>query len=746
MATTNNELEYSYSDFFRILENQSQLYELHTHLLGMGNAGFWIDTILCDRKIMPTNDMFLEDRTLCRTLCRLIWKKNEKPDEESGFVNAEIATEFIEYLRKSNDIPCDTEMKRSNVECEIKQKFGDLSMTFWNLIKDVRFNKEQHHRGMNFRKNFSYDVVLTLSDLAKGLNVDMENGDDIAQMKIAEKLGIYLSEDTKSIEFNHWIIFNARKQLFEIVHGIQVKDLRQLITIDITSPNEAKKNARAHIVNAFSMCDAQGTPARHVDFHNFRGAFTPEFYPRRFALKDSIYSQRLDILATLIYHVLKRYQTCLPPVKYCEFSVGVGDLSSPWVFDVLRSFPARQNVTMSEKNQQVTNPGKDQHVIQSRKLIYKAIQEFSSFSQCVRDKSFPHLQVACRLSNNEDDILPSMPNVTYKFLAGFDRTNVQSSLLKKQTDALRLLNDAPHYAILLMRKEILDSENSIQESDLFKGKCEELKEKPESNIGKLEKLKEEANKIPWFYDWVVGIDLFADELGYPYCPFVTYPFITYIKDIRNAEENGQEIKTRKKYPHFGVRVHCGENVQYADNDTPAYRSFIAHMYIVFCCLRYLRYKLDYGIRIGHGIGFERILGESMSSSKHRKSSVLRAEMRHQARKLFENIAFEVNITSNEYLLGDSLRQGNIAQTHCLNALLNLKAPIILSTDDDGIWPIDKCSFVHPGHHSLTAEYCRAISSSIFTEPKDLELILENSKNFCFFDVNGHLPSKKYDLP
>ena len=140
-------------------------------------------------------------------------------------------------------------------------------------------------------------------------------------------------------QFRHWIIFNARKQYFEVVYGITVEQLRNLIDIDANAPREANKLARAHIVNAFSMCDAQGTNARPIDFHGFQGMFTPEFYPRRFALKDSIYSQRLDVLAHLLYYVLLRYDKCHPPVTYCELSVGVGDLTRAWVFDVLCSFP-----------------------------------------------------------------------------------------------------------------------------------------------------------------------------------------------------------------------------------------------------------------------------------------------------------------------------------------------------------------------------------------------------------------------
>lgn len=714
----------AYSEFLTVLENEPQLYELHTHLLGMGNAGFWVDTILCDEKIMPTNDTFRHNPQVRRTLCRLIWNSGEKP----GFIQAEKTAKFLNFLTENNDIPYNSEQARKNVKASLEKKFGTISSIFWHLIENEKFNKEQLHRGMSFGRNFSYDVVLTLEDLAKGLNIDIKNGRDIAQMKIAEKLGIYLSKSTKSIEFKHWIIFNARSQEFEIVYGIVVEDLRKLIMNDTTAPDKAKQNARAHIVNAFSMCDAQGTAARHVDFHNFRGAFTPEFYPRRFALKDSIYSQRLDVLASLLYHVFKRYQTCLPPVKYCEFSVGVGDLSRPWVFDVLRSFS--------------TDPKTSEATEESS--TYTATEASSSFSQCVRKKHFPYLEVAFKLPDDQNGILSSIPNVTYKFLAGFDRTNVGLPLLKDQNHAVRLLNDSPQRAITLMRKEIENSEKSVEESKLFKKTPEESEKHGKDNMQKLEILKKTAEKIPYFYDWIVGIDLFGDELGYPYCPFVTYPFITYINDVRNATDKGKS-STRKKYPRFGVRFHCGENVQYADNDASAYRSFIAHMYIVFGCLRYLRYKLDHGIRIGHGIGFERILGDSMDPSTHRKSSVLRAEMRHQAPKLFENIAFEVNITSNEYLLGDHLRQGNYAQTHCFTGLLRLKAPIILSTDDDGIWPIDQCSFIHPGHHSLTAEYCRAISSGLLTKPSDVKTIVDNSKQYCFCGTENDKKSATYDL-
>jgi hypothetical protein len=109
--------------------------------------------------------------------------------------------------------------------------------------------------------------------------------------------------------------------------------------------------------------------------------------------------------------------------------------------------------------------------------------------------------------------------------------------------------------------------------------------------------------------------------------------------------------------------------------------------------------------------------------------------------LFTKIVFEINITSNEYLLGQALREGDRQQTIRLNSLTDLDVPIILATDDDGIWPIDHCLSKHPGHQSLVAEYCRAFSLSLITVPQDLRKMLKNTKDACFYSCDGvYLPS------
>jgi hypothetical protein len=709
-------------------KSRPELYDLHTHLLGMGNAGFWVDTILMDKKVMPTNTEFTDDdATIRRKFCPLVWDKKGN----TGFVDGTKAAEFFYYLYKNNILPVEEDnilprnenntgsgqKKFKDVEKDLKVKFGPV---LCELI-DEKFNKELLHHGLCFRENFSYDVVLTLPHLTDGLGIKKMDGIEFAKLAITEKLIGYLSPGQGI--FQDYIYFNARAQKFEINCGIQVGKLRELITVDPDKPSEAAKLARAHIINAFSMCDAQGTPARLVDFHTFHGSFTPEFYPRRFALKDSIYGQRLDVLAALIEHIAERYQTSLPPVTYCEFSVGVSDLSSPWVFDVLRSIGTYLQT-------EITPTGEKD----SAKHTFIPSKEISSFSQiALNDHHFPHLRnIFTKPKANNT----CKPRFTYKFLAGFGRQEVAYPLTKNQNDALRLLYNSPQRAIFIMMEEIAKSKKEAEMAKTTSEQSQTTAEKASGPFGtlvdQLKKLECNGETMPSFYEWVVGLDLFGDELGYPYCPFVAHPFIKYIND-RRSEKAGD-----KRNERFGLRIHCGENVIFADDDSSTYRLFIAHMYIVFRCLRFLQCELKSGIRIGHGIAFDRILGKNMSSSRHRKSSVLLAEMREHANYLFKNIAFEVNITSNEYLLGQTLRQGKFGEILRLDALFKLKAKIILATDDDGIWPIDRCPFTHPGHHSLSAEYCRAISTSLIETPKQLDDILKNTKDFCFWNNGGEL--------
>ncbi|CAF1072778.1 unnamed protein product [Adineta ricciae] len=634
------------SQLIHCLEEQDELYELHTHLLGMGNASFWIHSILTDQAKLPPQTDFLSNDRIRKHLGPLVWNK-----QVHKFIDQSETKQFFDELctgEKLNDV------------------FSSYRYKMFKHLQSEDFFKNLKRHDLTFKDHFSYDIIFSIEKLCYALELSPTQSKDTIQAMIEEKLGVYTRNDWQERKFfKYWIIFNARDQTFEVVYGMRAEDLRLLIggakpINQLTDP--AQRDARAHIINAFSMMNADGSEPRSIDFHSFRGSFTPQFYPRRFALKDSIYSQRLDFLALLLRNALHRFSTCLPPIKYCEFSVGCGDLSRAWVLDVLSTF------------------------CKSKSLA-------GTFKTLVNNGCFPWLKTYCV---NQD--------IDYRFLAGFNRTISKVSKGYSTDDALTFLLELPHCAIHRMLREFYNSDNR-RPTTLFT-----------EHVQQLERLKKKAYEDRNFFYWVVGFDLFGDELGYPYCPFVAYEFLDFFQEARKHNAN------------FGVRIHCAENVPFIRPELPGYRLFVAHMYIVYRCLDFLKQKLGHSIRVGHGIAFDILL--SIKNYTYRKSSVLVAQMQN-ARRLLSSIPFEVNITSNFYLLGDAIR--NTTNSKPLHVLKQFDIPIVLSTDDDGIWPIDRCPLGHQGHHSLAAEYCRAITTSFITEENQLKIMTQGAKRFCFKD-------------
>ncbi len=443
-----------------MLENEPHMYDLHTHLLGMGNTGFWIDSILNNPKILPKHADFRVKPELRKRLCPLIWTemKDDEQQNTNCFIDGDRTAMFFHLLieknfpGRGNDLNALRESiivdlygdNRDNVEIPVFERLMDDEfvriLKHYNLFFGIskQYKTKENITDQNKYGDFTYDVVLTLADLGKAFGVTtswMVEVDDLIQSKVEEKLGLHSYQNpTRPRPFRLWIVFNAREQRFQVVKGMTVESLRELITVHANAPSQACALARAHLQNAFSMCNPDGTDARLIDFDRFQGSFTPEFYPRRFALKDSIYSQRLDVLASLLVHILRRYQCCLPPVRYCEISIGVGDICRPWVFDVLSSFPAYDPIAREDKN----------------------LPSTSTFRQMISKKGhFPHLRSACATVRNNP---PCVPNVTYKFLAGFNRQAVKADRLKDQPEAIRLLNESPDVAIHYMLEEIAESD------------------------------------------------------------------------------------------------------------------------------------------------------------------------------------------------------------------------------------------------------------------------------------------------
>lgn len=66
----------------------------------------------------------------------------------------------------------------------------------------------------------------------------------------------------------------------KVQYGISRSQLYQCVDTSTTGPDTPAKAAYAHIKNAFSMLNIDGSDANIASLTKFRGCFTPEFYPK----------------------------------------------------------------------------------------------------------------------------------------------------------------------------------------------------------------------------------------------------------------------------------------------------------------------------------------------------------------------------------------------------------------------------------------------------------------------------------
>lgn len=262
-----------------------ELGDLHTHLLGMGSHNFWIDTVI--KKLIPA-------------------LRRKKQIEFYGREN--VTHDNIYYLEGEN-----LAMPEFSSKVFLKDKLHLCSPGLQDELK----------KSSNI--DFTYDVVFDKNALKEALfpNFDSQRPEEITDDLLLEKLGLDRSQ--KSMINRERIVFNAREQWFEIRKGILNADV-----LDFIDRNDALRKAFS---NCFSMLDFDGNePTSAFMKSKTRLMFRPEFYPMRYRLKDELYSQYLEVLDSLLHHVIT--QVYVPNgVGYVEFSVGISDvMNRPWVW------------------------------------------------------------------------------------------------------------------------------------------------------------------------------------------------------------------------------------------------------------------------------------------------------------------------------------------------------------------------------------------------------------------------------
>ena len=128
------------------------------------------------------------------------------------------------------------------------------------------------------------------------------------------------------IGWNDFIIWDARKQQFDIRTGFCNSAM-----VECMRDQSQTREVLPLIRNCFTILEPSGDPVGSASINAvIRDRFTPEFNPRRFALKDALYGQRLATLDKLLEHVLRNYWNA--GINYVEFSIGVADVTRPWVW------------------------------------------------------------------------------------------------------------------------------------------------------------------------------------------------------------------------------------------------------------------------------------------------------------------------------------------------------------------------------------------------------------------------------
>eukprot|EP00007_Cunea_sp_BSH-02190019_P005306 CAMPEP_0174246192 /NCGR_PEP_ID=MMETSP0417-20130205/41949_1 /TAXON_ID=242541 /ORGANISM="Mayorella sp, Strain BSH-02190019" /LENGTH=1406 /DNA_ID=CAMNT_0015326045 /DNA_START=84 /DNA_END=4304 /DNA_ORIENTATION=+ len=275
-------------DYLKSCVAEMELTELHTHLLGMGSWDFWMNEVM-EKRIPELKAKFekyphmLEYYTT-HTLSSLSHASvfNLRPSYEHKDVTADI-------LRDNLIDRCSPA-----------------------LVEELK-----HNRALRW----TADVVYSVETWMKALNVK-------SVQEIASQFALGNREASAQLADElrqRWFVFNARDQVFEFRQGLTNEQL-------LGYRKKFKIQVDAVLKNCFTMLNPDGSPqADHMVTTYYQGQFTPEFYPRRFALKDDMYSQYLLVLDELLAHVLTRYRES--GCGYVEFSVGFNDLiMRPWVF------------------------------------------------------------------------------------------------------------------------------------------------------------------------------------------------------------------------------------------------------------------------------------------------------------------------------------------------------------------------------------------------------------------------------
>ena len=482
---------------------KGMLCDLHTHLLGMGNHEFWLGVI---EHAIP-NLVNEARRNLATIECYSgagLSHSSAGIDQLSGALSYRNLRELNRSLSRGELM--DLCSQRLRLELERGAKYSvelDVVCSIDNLKKSCPRHKDAHE-----------------NDVIDWLGVPEGHDQEVLRAQLRKP----------------HIIYNARKQMFDILSGITLSQLQEWM-IKYCS-------VRVAITNCFVMRSPDGEEATEALKRTaFHACFTPEFYPRRYALKDSLYEQYPQVIEILLDHVCGLYKQ--NGCRYVEFSVGFND-------------------------------------------IVKNI--------CV----FRHLYRGAKAAEVKH-------GVTVRYLAGFSRHLSAPlpgliPFLRSDNSPSRKVDSAWCDDIAIALEEKSKSDPNAYHRDLL-SLCEEPRLFVQ-HVEDLEHLRsivfpldpndgtaqQNANTL---MEVMVGFDYMSDERNHSLCPFGLPVFLSFVDDCR-AKYNGC----------FGVRYHCGEFFPNYDSTDHLVHMAVSSRTINLVLDNKRIRGMDNPLRIGHGVAFQ----------------------------------------------------------------------------------------------------------------------------------------------
>lgn len=777
------------ADLFRIVgfaASSKRMVDLHAHLLGMGNADFWLRIM---REYLPEAEYAVSQKW------RNTARGRPKPKWESWDT---LAGALMDVISKSK-----SKIGVNKRWClALRRIVEDPSLAFSTdgpAIMDhdlLAVLKTKEERVGFMLEHFTTDVVYSQRRLAIACGIASSESAVLSRQECSQ-LEVTLNNASGSTalsnNFKYHVIFNSRKGQMQLCFGIANDDL---IPYLIREDPRGRESALLPIVrNWFEFCssDGGGPSDAHINAY-FRGNFTPQFYPRRFIIKDALYEQRLEVLAILLNHVVSRYGDA--GVAYVELSLGAKDIMNAGVLSTIHActFSSPLISVRKHKKKRTQQDKADDEFIDDDDID-------ESDDEDIETEPVPKVLQLNSVRPSWRAVLGGVyeekpRNFVTKFLAAFTRgikwnmlpvglrkpLNGEKAMWMPVTQGERTAAEGSQREVLspLQCLQSLVNDASRQEPPVSISELADLavtddwidiiyKDQVDLATRMLSALQTNGDLI---FRYVVGLDWVGDETGHPYCALPHRVFIDIVKAFRRRTGND----------NFGVRVHGGEGVQRSplfsegaawqkligDGHTARHSddAFELHVRIVMATIKKLYALLndrDFDadtplakmggransgdelfshprIRIGHGVAL-----------LYRDHEIDSSDALHIALEEFcirlclLGIVCELNPTSNHMLLADAgvlMQRGN---TRSLPHFLTLGLPVILCTDDDGVWSIPKC-VVHDMHVSVAHEFCDSIRRGEIRNARVLEDMLNAARDCCFSPVrDGSQSERKWFL-